>query len=207
MTADEVESLLDGLAAVRWSVASRTYGSDHATLIGLLVDWWISAQPNERWALESGPSYGHVKGGKGRGQCDALLCDGSGAVGLVEIEAYRGAYTARKIGKFFASRDPDLAALRFAILLLYAGSPVGHGTGRIFRPASDPSTIEAVERVSESIAKKPIILITVDKLFERELTGIRARNDYYRGTPSAIKAVRYLDGKRDGERTYFRHVV
>jgi hypothetical protein len=207
VTAGQGDRLLEDLAAVRWAVASRTYGSDHATLIGLLVDWWVSSQPNERWALESGPSFGYVKGGKGRGQCDALLCEGTGAVGLVEVEAYRRVYTVRKVGKFFASRDPDLRELQFAILLLYAGSPVGRGAQRIFPSAADDSTLEALGHVSESFPGKPVILVTVDKVFERSITGIRARNDYYRGAPSAIKGVLYLGGKRAGERTYSQRVV
>ncbi len=207
MTVDGVHRLLDDLAAVRWAVAARTYGSDHATLIGLLVDWWVSSQPNDRWALESGPSYGYVKAGKGRGQCDALLCEGNGAVGVVEVEGYRAAYTARKIGKFFASRVPDLSGIEFAILLLYAYSPVGRGQARVFPPAADRSTIEIVRRLSESFAGRPIALVTVDKVFERGASGIRARNEYYRGTPSVIKGALYLAGKPVGERTYYQRVV
>src|SRR2546426_891029 len=113
-------SLLDDLAAVRWDVASRTFGSDHATLVGLLVEWWVSGAPKIRWALESGPSFGYVEGGAGRGQCDALLCERDLALGLVEVEGYRRVYTAEKIGKFFGSSDRDLSALAFAILLVYA---------------------------------------------------------------------------------------
>lgn len=33
--------LLTRLESVRWNIISQTYGSSHATLIGLLVDWWM----------------------------------------------------------------------------------------------------------------------------------------------------------------------
>ncbi len=36
-------NMLECLRNVRWDTVANTYGSSHATLIGLLVDWWISS--------------------------------------------------------------------------------------------------------------------------------------------------------------------
>jgi len=35
-------NMLECLRNVRWDTVANTYGSSHATLIGLLVAWWIS---------------------------------------------------------------------------------------------------------------------------------------------------------------------
>ena len=50
---------LERLAKVPWLVAARTFGNDHATLLGLLVHWWIAEQPNTHTALEGGPGFGY----------------------------------------------------------------------------------------------------------------------------------------------------
>ena len=77
------KSLLKSLANVRWDVAGRTYGNDHATLIGLIIHWWISLSRKDHWALEGGPSFGYRKRGTGRGgKCDAILCNQEAAVGV-----------------------------------------------------------------------------------------------------------------------------
>src|SRR3954468_15401679 len=99
---------VDDFESVRWHVARRAYGNAHATLIGLLVDWWVSRDKNRNRVLEGGPSFNPPGTGLvGRGQCDAILCADSKAVGVLEVEgASRQEYTARKLGAFFASRDP-----------------------------------------------------------------------------------------------------
>jgi hypothetical protein len=66
-------NLLNSLKDTKWDVAAKTYGNNHATLIGLLVDWWISLAPAIHRAIESGPSYGHFKKGVGGGMCDAIF--------------------------------------------------------------------------------------------------------------------------------------
>jgi len=48
----------------------------------------------------------------GGGICDALLCEGRDALGVVEVEGARGVSTARKIGKFFNAEYPELETVR-----------------------------------------------------------------------------------------------
>ena len=96
----------------------------------MLVDWWISSDPDNHWALEGGPSFGSRPKGVGGGLCDALFCEGHEAVAVVEVEGTRGVSTAQKIGKFFDAEYEGLENLRFAVLLLYAYFPKGRGLDR-----------------------------------------------------------------------------
>jgi hypothetical protein len=70
MLSTQIFSQLD---KVRWHIAEKTFGNDHSTLIGLLVDWWISMSPKTHFALEGGPAIG-AGPQEHRGQCDALFC-------------------------------------------------------------------------------------------------------------------------------------
>jgi len=74
-------ALLESLTSAPWLVAVRTIGNDHATLIGLLVHWWIMSQLQTRWVIESGPSFGYHEKGIGGGMCDAIFCEGAEAGG------------------------------------------------------------------------------------------------------------------------------
>ena len=112
-------NLLNSLKNVRWKVLARTYGNSHSTLIGLLVDWWISMSPEYHSALEGGPTNGYEKKGV-RGQCDAMLCYKNDPVGVLEVEGSRYGETARKIGRFFDAKKVNYKSLKFGILLLYS---------------------------------------------------------------------------------------
>jgi hypothetical protein len=70
------------LDKVRWHIAAKTFGNDHSTLIGLLVDWWISLSPEVNFALEGGPG---IEAGpkEHRGQCDALFCSAGKPLGVL----------------------------------------------------------------------------------------------------------------------------
>jgi hypothetical protein len=101
------KEILIGLKNARWDIAFRTFGNNHCTLIGLLLDWWMSGDPKRRWALEAGPTNGYREKGV-RGQCDALLCIDTHPTGVVEVEGYRAITTARKLGTFFDGRYSEI---------------------------------------------------------------------------------------------------
>jgi len=61
------EELLSKIKEARWETVIRTFGNDHSTLIGVLVDWWISLDRSNHTALESGPTNGYAEKDK-RGQ-------------------------------------------------------------------------------------------------------------------------------------------
>lgn len=192
-----IDHLFADLARIPWVVASQTFGNDHATLIGLLVSWWVSGDPSSRWAVEGGPSYGYRKREQGGGgQCDALFCQDQVAVGVLEVEGTRPDYTAAKLGKFFAAEYDDLRSLEFAVLLLYAYQPTGLRENRHLPPALDAKTTKQVQAVSTRYPAKAIILITLEKLYERQASGIRARSEYYWGRPTDIGASLWVAGQR-----------
>jgi len=192
-------NLLNSLKNAQWIVAANTYGNNHATLIGLLVNWWITLAPKTHQVLESGPSFGHLKGG---GFCDAIFCKDRDAVGILEVEGTRGKWAAEKIGKFFAAEYDSLKTLKFAILLLYACTPKGRGSKRVMPPARDKETCEEVARVSRKYAEKPIIVITLDKTYQRQTKGIRARREYYWSELRSVKGFLYEGGKETASCTF-----
>lgn len=187
--------------SVRWHVAQRTYGNNHSTLIGLLVDWWVSRDPTRNWALEAGPSFNPQGSGlKGRGQCDALLCADAEAIGVVEVEGGgRQGYTAKKLGAFFGSRDPHLSHLQFGILLLYRFGPRGRGVDKAVPPAASPEAIAAVIDVSTSYPGKEIFVIALEKACEPAVQGIRTRYASYSIGVADVRVSRYRNGAQCGE--------
>ena len=186
---------LQDLRRVPWNIAARIYGNNHASLIGLLTHWWVSASPQTRWALESGPSFGYHARGVGGGMCDALLCENDQALGVLEVEGARGRYAAEKIGNFFGSDLEYYRCLSFGILVLYPYSPVGRGDDRHFpQPGEDAETIEAVTDVSRRHPQKVIAVVTLDKVYNRHQNGVRARNEYYAGELSQVTGFLYREG-------------
>jgi len=127
--------------------------------------------------------------------CDALLCEGAEVCGVLEVEGTRSKYTAEKIGKFFTAEVEHYRSLSFGILVLYAYSPTGKGRERAYPAARDEETIQEVLQISSSFPEKDIIVITLDKLYKRQSTGIRSRNEYYWGELSKVKGFLYERGQ------------
>jgi hypothetical protein len=189
------KKILNDLKRVRWETALRTYGSDHSTLIGLLVDWWISGDTTHRWAIEAGPAYEKNKGLAGR--CDALLCLNKDPVGVLEVEGSQYEFAAEKLGYFFDGKLEEYRSLKFGVLLLYPtkASPAARGKRRQFPNAFDKKAIKQVTHITNRHPKKPIIVITLDKISTRS-SGILSKNFPYSGLPSKIKGYLYENGKQ-----------
>ena len=201
----DTDIILQSLQKVRWHVAKKTFGSDHATLIGLLVDWWISECQETNWALESGPSNGYSAVGT-RGQCDALLCQENAPVGVLEVEGSRKEETAKKIGTFFAAENKVFETLQFGILVFYSYEPSGKGDMRKFDEACPPEASDVVRKVSRKYPQKPIVVISVEKTFSRISEGIRSTTEYYKGTPSVIAAECFTGGDVISKKEYYRAI-
>jgi hypothetical protein len=185
--------LLSSLNTAKWLTAAQTYGNDHSTLIGILIDWWISLDPQRHWALEGGPTNGYRQRGI-RGQCDALLCRDNDPVGVVEVEGSRYKLTARKIGNFFRAKYQDLQTLQFGVLLLYSYQAQGRGEARAYSSVASSDAIGEVKKITVAHQGKSVIIITLDKTYRKISSGIRSRNEYYRGDPSKIEGRLYTDG-------------
>ena len=179
--------ILEDLSRVRWQVVLRTFGNDHATLIRMLVDWWITHDPSHNWVLEGGPSFKLPGTGMtGGDQCDAVFCRGAQAVGILEVEGTRHKYTIQKVRRYFQSPDPTLKDLRFAVVVLYRCEPRG-GRVKASPCAASPASIAAACDVSASCPLHDPYLVAVEKEWVLGLTGIRARNPYYSGQVHKIR--------------------
>lgn len=205
VTMDSID-LLERLKAARWYVAARTIGNDHSTLVGLLVDWWITLGPGDHWVLEGGPGNGYTEAGA-RGQCDALFCRGSEAVGVLEVEGSRYVHTVRKLGSFFAARIPEYATLRFGVLVVYTYEPEGIGQDRRLPVAVTPETLREVEAVTRTYPDHAVAVVTVDKRYVRQKSGLRARNEYYFGEPNQIRGLLYRGGRQVGSESFLDGTV
>ncbi|NQU21243.1 MAG: hypothetical protein HQ567_08170 [Candidatus Nealsonbacteria bacterium] len=185
--------LFDDLHRADWTTAARTFGNDHATLIGILTQWWIRLSPSTHTVIEAGPTNGYREKGK-RGQCDALFCSSDSPVGVLEVEGSRPIETALKIGYFFDGVYPEIQTLTFGILLVYSYTPTGRGEHRIFPAAITERIAETVCQVSRRHPEKEIVLLGLDKTYERRRDGIRSRNEYYMGVPSLIQGQLWRNG-------------
>lgn len=191
---------LDALRSVRWKTVFRTYGNDHSTLVGLLVDWWVTLSPQKNFALESGPGIGGGSKGKGRGNCDAIFGENNCAVGVLEVEGpneKKLRWCKEKIGRFFGAKE--FKSLQFAILLVYSYGPAGRGSKRQVKEIPRGEIISLTQEISEQYSDKGIVVITLDKHYDRKHTGIRAHSDYYKCTPTTIQGVLVAGGKEIAE--------
>lgn len=195
------DNILTSLAQARWQTASRTYGNSHATLIGLLVDWWVSGTPEHRWVLEGGPSFGYrPQAQKGNGQCDAVLGEGAVNKGIIEVEGTRHTWTIEKIGKFFAAEYPEFSSLTFAIFLAYAYGPAGKGKARTIPPLPLDEYVAQAKDVTAHHPGKSVVVLALDKAWEPQVKGSpRARSEYYWGRPSRLTGA-YVVGGSEMER-------
>ena len=132
------DELFNSLVWDGWNIAFRTYGNNHNTLIGLVVNWWITHAPQmgtrgEHWAIESGILY--QKGQNGEA-CDAILVEGQFPKGIpkgiVEVElgvndSKKGQKvldkyfsTMDKIGEYFKSSEYDFSSSQFGLFFAYS---------------------------------------------------------------------------------------
>ncbi len=194
--------MLDDVARVNWAVATRTYGSDHATLIGLTVSWW-NGEADSHCVLDEGPGIGWRPNGRASARCDALLCKDSCPVAVVEVEGTRYCYTLEKIKHLFDSNDPAFRSVKVAILVAYANKAVGRGHDRQILPVPSESLVKMSRDITGQRPGKSIVLVAVDKRYERITEGIRAKSEYYWGTVSRIEGCKIAGGQIVAERRFW----
>ena len=196
MTKTTMNSIFNSLKKNNWEVVARTYGNNHSTLIGLLVNWWISLSPKHT-AIESGPTNGYKNAGE-RGQCDALFCSNEVSLGLLEVEGTRIPSTLNKIQYFFnpGNNRSDLKSLEFAIFFIYNYEPKGKGKERKFTRVITEDIRNQIQEITQNNSNKYIILIGLDKIYMRKVHGVRKYNDYYKGTPSCITGELFQNGRQ-----------
>jgi hypothetical protein len=198
--------LLTSLERVKWDILSQTYGSSHSTLIGLLVDWWITNSTGEsHWVLESGlPYQKREPGEKGEQQerCDAILVAKDTFKGIVEAEGSRYESTIEKMMKYFSSDYLDCQNLQFGIFLAY-----GYGC--------QPQTWEEymkkfirwgkknTEKLRENHPGKQLVILALNKSCEQKKLGSHKLGEYC-WTPYQVSGTIIQDGE---ELTPAHHLV
>jgi len=196
------KNFLYSLFRVRWKTAFQTYGNDHSTLIGLIVDWWNNLS-SKNFVLESRPSFGRAKRkeGKGRGNCDAILGTNNDPIGVLEVEGPRKEkwkWCIQKFENFFR----EFKTLEFAILFVYPYEPRGRGNNRKV-DLDKPTIKKLLLNLSHKYPKTGVVLLILDKKFERKLKGIRTRNPYYQCTPMSVERLLFVNGKEQNEKLTF----
>ena len=190
--------IFNSLSTVDWDTAIHTYGNDHSTLIGLLVQWWIKLSPNDNFALDGCPTCGKNDKEEPGVYGDALLCTGTSASGILEVEGTKTVDTIKKIGRFFGSKKEELKTLDFAILLLYDYWLEGRGIERDYiehTKIAKESVVKNLSKISAQHTGKTIILITLEKRYERQHRNVRSLSEFYFGTPDFIEGSLYFNGE------------
>ena len=201
--------MMESLALVPWSVVARTYGNTHATLTGLLVNWWVGLSPRNNWALEGGipASKGKRKGPGCAARCDALLCMRSEPVGVVVVEGSKPLSAIDKLETILATDREELRSLRFAVLVLHTYEAAGRGDKRALPPAASPELLSRVADLSAKFADKRIVVVAVDRKYERRKQGVRALNEHYWGTAESIQGILFEGGAETLRRPYDMSVL
>ena len=206
--------MMESLAQVPWSVVARTYGNTHATLIGLLVNWWVGLSPRSNWALEGGISAAKSSKTKGKKKgpacaalCDLVLCMRSEPVGAVKVEGSKPLAAIEKLESILATDREELRSLRFAVLVLHTYEAAGRGEKRTLPPAASPEVLSRIEELSGKFPDKRIVVILVDRKYERRNQGVRSLNEHYWGTTESIQGILFEGGEEVLRRPYDMSVL
>ena len=182
------------LPSVPWDTLSRIHGNCHSSMIGLITSWWVGLCP-DHWALDGPPGY------RSRRVADALLCDASGPVGVLEVEgtAYPG--KADTIGHYLTPEDHHVAldGIRFGILVLYPVTVTRRDGETDLLSGGVPGVQECLERAGEitgRLTDTEIIVVAVDKRYEADVHPVRRISDlgYHRCRVSRVRAVGFVGG-------------
>jgi hypothetical protein len=88
-------------------------------------------------------------------------------IGVLEVEDYRHVWTAKKIGTFFEGRYKEIQLIQFGILVTYTYELIGNGSDRAFPSAIVEEALNEVREVTKRHPSKPVIVIAVDKSYEK----------------------------------------
>ncbi len=189
-----IEQIFESLASVRWDVAHRTYGSSHSTLIGLMVEWWINRSQSHT-VFDGAPSFGSA------GQADALLCTDGSPVGVLEVEGTQALAKVQTISRYFSSGRPELASIRFGILLAYSYEPKGRGLAKAYPPAEVAEVTDAMKAVTKQHAPRSFVFLGLDKRLD-QFDGLRS-GAYTAGTTEKVAGMLFQDGVETKRATFF----
>lgn len=199
MSDHNILPLFSTLYDANWNVAARTFGSSHATLIGVLGEWWIRQSPSSHTVLDGAPSHGN----RNAGWCDLMLCRNEIPVGAVEVEGTKPLQKLETLNSYFISDRIEMSDISFGILLVYSYAPKGSGHNRNYPEAKTPAIESKAKNLTSNNTEKPLILIAVDKHIDSNRSAIRAVSKYYSGTTIRVTASVFLNGNEIDRKTLF----
>ncbi len=189
----------------RWETAFYTFGSNHSSLIGLLVDWWIY-NGDQREVLEA-PPWSASKKEKGQ-PCDAILIEKGICKGIVEVEGSNYINAIDRMVKYIVPGN-GFWQLEFGIFLAYPTK-----RAHMEKPLPIDHFVEK-GRVVTKEHQIQLIILTLDKKWDPQTEGPRVRgprgqnnyrHDYYNGKPCRLTGVLIEGGEEITKRRVFREV-
>jgi hypothetical protein len=110
------------------------------------------------------------------------------------VEGTRYQYTIDKLRRFLTTTDDDYRDIEFGMLLLYAYEPTGKGNSRHFSGPDNDKAFEQIKTITGTCPGKAIIVLLLEKVYIRQNTGIRSKNEYYFGEPSKVSGLLFVGG-------------
>jgi hypothetical protein len=207
--------MMESLVQVPWFAVARSHGNPEASLTGLLAAWWIGLAPKHNEVLEGGLAFTRreTAPAKGRGSskkkcaaggpaCDLVLCLRGEPIGLVEVESSNPLAALDRLEQMLASEIPELASVRFAMAVLHAYHPSGKGAERGIASAWSPELAARAAELSGRFCGKNLVLLRLDKRYERLESGLRSLNELYWGTLDEVEGLLLRDGEEQVRRHY-----
>lgn len=188
------DHIWDALPSVPWPTLSRIHGNCHSSMIGLITAWWVGLCPDHA-ALDGPPGY------RSRRVADAVFCDASGPVGVLEVEGTDYPGKADTIGHYMAPEDRHeaLCGVHFGMMVLYPVT-VSRRQGETDLLRGDvPGVRECLEKTRVITGRPPdteIIVATIDKRYEADVHPVRRISDigYHHCRVSRVRAIRFAGG-------------
>ena len=176
-----------------WDRLSRIHGSCHSSMVGLVAGWWVSLSP-DHYVLDGAPGY------RSRRNADAVLCDSSGPVGVVEVEGYSYLTKAGTIGHYLTPDDchKALRGLHLGVLVMYAAKATrrqGETNLLSGEVASIDRCLESVREITGRLAGTEMLVVAIDKRYDGQVPPVRGISEYHHCTVSRITALRFVGGE------------
>ncbi|MFH0978969.1 MAG: hypothetical protein V1837_06755 [Candidatus Woesearchaeota archaeon] len=191
---NQTELTGDSFRNVRWDTLTSTYGSFHATLIGLIVEWWVHLD-KENSAFDEGPAATMNPNGKNSKRVDLLLCRNKVPYAVVEIEGSDWENKLSTFEQFFGQQKDKYSfeSIQVGIFILYPAS-MQQGRPRKGLKVFDQIFMSLFqEKVAGLLKNKRLFVITVDESLynyskiRSPWDKLRQKNDYYSYDMSRVR--------------------
>lgn len=182
----------EALKDAPWERLSRIHGNCHSSMIGLITGWWVGLCP-DHYVLDGAPGY------ISRENADAILCNATGPVGVMEVENTLFRTKAETIGHYLTPDDchKALRGIHLGVLLMYPVE-VTRRQGETDLLSGDVVAVnEGLESVREITKGRPgteMLVVAVDKIYEVHVPAVRELSGYHHCRVRRVRALRFVGG-------------